>query len=899
MAIQFSNLASTTLASGVSSSATSVSVTSASLFPSLGGSDYFYATLGEDAGSEIVKVTAISGTTFTVVRAQDGTSAISHNAGTHFALRVTAAALEDLRDSPNVESVSKSGDTMTGALLGTTASFSGSVTAASVVVSGTVDGRDVATDGTKLDGVEASATADQTGAQIKTAYQAETNAFTDAQFTKLGGIEALATVTNTASVTAAGALMDSELTSIASVKALNQGVSTGNSPTFVNVTATSLDISGNIDVDGVTNLDVVDIDGAVDMASTLTVAGGATFGGNSRVNGDFSVSAASGEDRFAILPQSAGTGTIIFSGNEGLSAYEPLVIDFETLALRTSGTPRLSIAGNGAATFSSTVTSTGLTVNGGGSLSGNLRVGSSSSSGKLTVGTFGDTARAAQFHGGSILIDGGAASEIIIGDGNVAYMSIQTTDDATAMKIRNFSGNADLVTIERATGNVGIGSSPVSWSTGMRALELKGYSGATKQGSIAFVSHSGSNGYNLISTDTGNMVFYNGATNRASAVETMRITSGGAVQTGFPATGVQSIAKLSSKYNGAAIEFGHGNNSAGYYGTLGAFGSNGQPYIGFSCDSQYNSNFFTTRGHRGNIIAGDLSGNLQFLQVTSASATNQTAVERMRIDSSGNLLVGKTAASFGTAGVAVFGSGEIDITNTNEAPLFLNRLGSDGVIQYFYKSGTAVGSISTYGGLIQIGQGNANLKFSNAADAITPANGSGSNNDNAVDLGATAARFKDLYLAGGVNFSANANAGGMTSELLDDYEEGTWTPVIKAIGTGGNNATYTIANPGATYTKVGRLVTVHTYISGININAITGGTYITLHGFPFQATNYADFTIAYKSGNWSTSGNIIGGYVQSGASYVFFMRANGAEAQQGSTDVTLTHAMINITYQAA
>ena len=94
MAIQFSNLASTTLASGVSSSATSVSVTSASLFPSLGGSDYFYATLGDDAGSEIVKVTAISGTTFTVVRGQDGTSAISHSTGTHFALRVTAAALD-------------------------------------------------------------------------------------------------------------------------------------------------------------------------------------------------------------------------------------------------------------------------------------------------------------------------------------------------------------------------------------------------------------------------------------------------------------------------------------------------------------------------------------------------------------------------------------------------------------------------------------------------------------------------------------------------------------------------------------------------------------------------------------------------------------------------------------
>ena len=54
---------------------------------------------------------------------------------------------------------------------------------------GTVDGRNVATDGTKLDSIETAATADQTGAQIKAAYQNEASAFTDAQFTKLGAIE--------------------------------------------------------------------------------------------------------------------------------------------------------------------------------------------------------------------------------------------------------------------------------------------------------------------------------------------------------------------------------------------------------------------------------------------------------------------------------------------------------------------------------------------------------------------------------------------------------------------------------------------------------------------------------------------------------------------------------------
>ena len=55
---------------------------------------------------------------------------------------------------------------------------------------------------------------------------------------KLDGIEALADVTDTANVTAAGALMDSELTSIASVKALDQGVATTDSPTFAAATVT-------------------------------------------------------------------------------------------------------------------------------------------------------------------------------------------------------------------------------------------------------------------------------------------------------------------------------------------------------------------------------------------------------------------------------------------------------------------------------------------------------------------------------------------------------------------------------------------------------------------------------------------------------------------------------------
>jgi hypothetical protein len=90
---------------------------------------------------------------------------------------------------------------------------SGGALTGAVTTNSTVDGRDIATDGAKLDAIEASATADQTDAEIRTAVEAATdsNVFTDADHTKLNAIEALADVTDVTNVTAAGALMDSEV----------------------------------------------------------------------------------------------------------------------------------------------------------------------------------------------------------------------------------------------------------------------------------------------------------------------------------------------------------------------------------------------------------------------------------------------------------------------------------------------------------------------------------------------------------------------------------------------------------------------------------------------------------------------------------------------------------------
>ena len=79
----------------------------------------------------------------------------------------------------------------------------------------------------------------------------------------------------------------------------------------------------------------------------------------------------------------------------------------------------------------------------------------------------------------------------------------------------------------------------------------------------------------------------------------------------------------------------------------------------------------------------------------------------------------------------------------------------------------------------------------------------------------------------GIDFSANTHAAGMTSELLNDYEEGTWTPTQG----GGMVVVGSFASNG-TYTKVGRFVFVRGIVTGsTSIAATAGGLFCG--GFPF------------------------------------------------------------------
>ena len=119
MAVKFANNVSTALSAAINATQTTISVADASGLPTLSSGDYVYLPIDTDTDSptrEVVKVTAVSSNDLTVVRGQDDTTASSFSSGTKVELRVTAASLSDISSAADTESVSISGDTMTGTL---------------------------------------------------------------------------------------------------------------------------------------------------------------------------------------------------------------------------------------------------------------------------------------------------------------------------------------------------------------------------------------------------------------------------------------------------------------------------------------------------------------------------------------------------------------------------------------------------------------------------------------------------------------------------------------------------------------------------------------------------------------------------------------------------------------
>ena len=213
---------------------------------------------------------------------------------------------------------------------------------------------------------------------------------------------------------------------------------------------------------------------------------------------------------------------------------------------------------------------------------------------------------------------------------------------------------------------------------------------------------------------------------------------------------------------------------------------------------------------------------------TIAGATSGADANKVKIESGDTLEVVTNATVGGT--LAIAGHGSVGNAGTVAASRAL----------------TVVGATDGTGSSILVGY-NSSLtpKFSVRDDGYV-------NVTNGLNL---ADGNLSVASGHGIDFSAGGNAAGMTSELLDDYEEGTFTPNV--YGAGSNNSTWTTKT--GEYTRIGNTVTCQIRIDHGNSGTANGN--LTLSGLPFApAQANATMSIGIWGANPSAQvGNVFGG----------------------------------------
>ena len=128
-----------------------------------------------------------------------------------------------------------------------------------------------------------------------------------------------------------------------------------------------------------------------------------------------------------------------------------------------------------------------------------------------------------------------------------------------------------------------------------------------------------------------------------------------------------------------------------------------------------------------------------------------------------------------------------------------------------------------------------------------------------------------------------------TSELLDDYEEGTWTPQVTD---GTNNATmYASAGNGGRYTKIGRAVTFTAQVTVETIGSVGANAYIS--GLPFtngsSGSNRATAAIGYGSSLNITAGRALTAYVELNQQNIYLFEWGATTGTSGLSGSQITN----------
>ena len=580
------------------------------------------------------------------------------------------------------------------------------------------------------------------------------------------------------------------------------------------------DFNGSLDVDGVTNLDVVDIDGAVNMATTALVTGILTTTAATVFNGGFASNAA------ATITTADNTTTLnLISTDTDANAGPHLRLSRNVTGADNDALGQVEFLGKDDAGNDFIYAQIEAYIS---------DASNNSEDGYLEIFRgVGGTERVS----GMIL----SPTDTVFNE-NSADIDFRIESD----------GNTNAFFLEGSSGNTGIGTASLG---GGRKLTVAGGAIAvtgqnTSHSASSMILGQDSTALSQIrfygaNTSTPGVLQFTGSSSDASAGgERMRIDASGnvGIGTAAPVHRLHIADASTSRIQVTNNTSGH-TNADGY-----AIGMEGTTRLYHWLYENSYMVFATNNAERVRIAADgkvgigvtDPDSKLEIVGATSSGAAS--------------LLKISNTATHSYSPTAFIGAGRsIDLLTASNS-----NADSSGI--RFSNPG---GSRETFLGVVQTGGQGDLVVQGYSGSAYGERVRFKANGDLSIVDG-------NLLVASGhgIDFSATGDASGKTSELFDDYEEGTWTPAL-------NSGSLGVVT--ALYRKIGNQVTVQFYVNNIapNSNTLT----LKIDGLPYTAQNVSNY---YASGSISYSGNAVtGGHgilVPYNAAYIYFHLKSGSGA---------------------
>ena len=168
------------------------------------------------------------------------------------------------------------------------------------------------------------------------------------------------------------------------------------------------------------------------------------------------------------------------------------------------------------------------------------------------------------------------------------------------------------------------------------------------------------------------------------------------------------------------------------------------------------------------------SSSMKFTAATGGGSDSHQFInnttEAMRIDSSGRLLVGKTATTFSVAGCRLDPAGNVEIVRAGHVPLSVNRTNNNGKAIRVYQDGTETGAISGYGASTEMSIGSSHTDGSgvyfSSGNQTLPMKAN-SLSDNTQDLGKSNFRWDDVFATNGTIQTSDEREKQQIASLTD------------------------------------------------------------------------------------------------------------------------------------